>query len=203
MKSNIQYSVEKPYKYRDPPLTSLGSQQASTLQIPVQPDLIIISPMTRTLQTALLVFGHLITGPQPKVEVQVWPDLREAHDAICNKGISRADLAAKFPQFDLSACNEEWDYSPHTAEDATVRAERVRRRLKDLSVSYANIFVISHRGFIAFLVQGARFDVCEYRSYRFAVDDEVDEVDGKRFGVNCDSGARQDYGPTLLLPFVS
>ena len=98
--------------------------------------------MTRTIQTALIVFGHLLLNTSSKTELQVWPDLREAHDAICNKGVSRAELAAKFPQFDFSACREEWDYPPHSPEDAIARAESVRQRLKDLSGSYENIVLI-------------------------------------------------------------
>lgn len=37
------------------------------------------------------------TGP----EVHIWPDLREAHDSICNKGPSRAAISAKFPYLDF------------------------------------------------------------------------------------------------------
>jgi Histidine phosphatase superfamily (branch 1) len=116
--------------------------------------------MTRTIQTALLVFNSLLDSSPPKFEVQVWPGLREAHDANCNKGVGRADLASKFPQLDLSACCNEWDYAPHSLDEATMRAERVRQRLKALSSSFKNIFIITHRGFIAFLVKGDRFDVC-------------------------------------------
>lgn len=153
-------SVNRGYPHRDPPLTEVGSQQASNVRPPAEPDLILVSPMTRTIQTALIVFGPLLNSSPAKVELQVWPDLRETHDAICNKGVSRADMAAKFAQLDFSACHEEWDYPPHSFEDAAVRAERVRRRLKDLSRSYKNIILITHRGFIAFLIKGERFDVC-------------------------------------------
>ncbi|KAH8673088.1 histidine phosphatase superfamily [Ilyonectria robusta] len=190
------HNVQRGYPHRDPPLTELGIQQATDVQPPTTPDLILISPMTRTIQTALLVFPHLLSTSPAEVEVQIWPDLREGYDAICNKGVARADIAAKFPQFDFSACSEEWDYPPHSPEDATARAERVRQRLQVLSKSYKNIFLVTHRGFIAFLVQGDRFDVCECRSYKFATEDEVGE---KRYGVNCDTGAQQDFGPSPLL----
>lgn len=117
--------------------------------------------MTRTIQTALIIFDQHLSSSSTNVELQVWPDLRETHDeAICNKGLSRADIAAKFPQFDFSACHEEWDYPPHSSEGAVVRAETVRKRLKELSRSYKNIFLVTHRGFIAFLAKGERFDVC-------------------------------------------
>ncbi|RGP78691.1 aminopeptidase 2 [Fusarium longipes] len=132
----------------------------------------------------------------------VWPDLREAHDAVCNKGIPRADLAAKFPHLDFSGCPESWDFAPHTPDDATVRAERVRRRVSEIAEAgkYKDIVLVTHRGFAAFMVQGERFSVCEYRSYRFADADEVG--DDKRFGVNVDTCLKQDFGPTLLMPLV-
>ncbi|KAF5663632.1 hypothetical protein FHETE_7337 [Fusarium heterosporum] len=107
-----------------------------------------------------IVFGHLIRDS--KAAVQVWPDLRESHDAICNKGISRADLSAKFPELDFSACPKEWNFPTHTPDDATVRAERVRRRLKETAVlgDYKDILLVTHRGIAAFMVQGERFKVC-------------------------------------------
>ncbi|KAM0353047.1 hypothetical protein ACHAPU_001933 [Fusarium lateritium] len=160
-----------------------------------------------------IVFGHLIRDS--KTEVQVWPDLRESHDAICNKGISRADLGAKFPDLDFSTCPEEWDFPAHTPDDATARAERVRRRLKETAVlgGYKDILLVTHRGIAAFMVQGERFKVCgkelkamgagtlltwytEYRSYQFADDDDVEK---DRYGVNVDTGLKQDFGPSLLI----
>ncbi|KAI0466920.1 histidine phosphatase superfamily [Xylaria cf. heliscus] len=161
------HNVHRGYPFRDPPLTELGCEQARNVKFSTDPDLIIISPMTRTIQTASLVFGHLIDrtrsaghGPSKSVEVQIWPELREAHDAICNIGIGRVELEAKFPQFDFSACNEVWDYPSHSPENARERAERVRQRLTVLSASYKKIVVVTHRGFISFLVQGSRFDLC-------------------------------------------
>ena len=156
--------------------------------------------MTRTIQTAMNAFPSIGSAPNgTKVpEVQIWPDLREAHDAVCNKGISRANISAKYPHLNFSECPEEWDHPPHTIEDATMRAEKVREHLKELSKLHDNIVLITHRGFIAFLVKGDRYDVCETRSYRFGTDEET-EVDSLRFGVNVDTTAQQDFGPTVLV----
>ena len=156
--------------------------------------------MTRTIQTALNAFPSILASVPFKVEVQIWPDLREAHDANCNKGVSRAEMLENFPQFSFAECPEEWDYPPFSTEDATKRAEVVRRRLKELEKQYANIALITHRRFIAFLVQGGKFDVCETRSYRFGTDQEV-EMEALRMGVNADTNELQDFGPTVLVPF--
>lgn len=151
-------SVDRDFKYRDPCLTETGVQQASSLKLPAKPDMILVSPMTRTIQTVKLAFREWLQS----TTIQVWPDLREAHDAICNQGVSRADLEAKFPDINFAECPDEWNYPPHSVDDAAARAERVRERLKGLVDSgvYQNIYLVTHRGFIAFLVQGERFDVC-------------------------------------------
>ncbi|TVY44852.1 putative phosphatase [Lachnellula subtilissima] len=211
------HNIERDYPYRDPPLTEVGRQQARNLRLLTEPDLILISPMTRTIQTALLAFGPLID----RVKVQICPDLREAHDAICNTGVGRAELTAKFPQFDFSACRETWDYLPHSVEHATLRAQDLRQHLSVLSNFYKNILIIAHRGFIAYLVEGSRYDFCglsfhmpinlirnitkacpctEFRSYKFAT---KDAILSKRYGIHIDTGLEQDFGPTLLLQNAS
>jgi broad specificity phosphatase PhoE len=192
------HNVQRGHPHRDPPLTEQGNNATKGIKLTTTPDLILISPMTRTLQTAMNVFPHL-KGPEPShIPVQIWPDLREGYDVECNKGLPRADIEAKFPQFDFSECHERWDYPEHTIEDATARAERVRSRLKGLSEQYKNIAVVTHRGFIAFLAKGRRFDVCERRSFRFATEKEAQD-DGVRRGTNCDTLEDQDFGPTVLI----
>lgn len=192
------HNVDRGYPHRDPPLTESGQDATKLIRIPRIPDLIIISPMTRTIQTTMNSFPSLLGTTPFKVPVQIWPDLREAHDAICNKGLSRTEIMAKFPQFNFAECPLKWDHPPHTIEGATVRAEAVRLRSNELSETYRNIAVVTHRGFISFLVQGERFNVCESRTYRFATDEEAQ---GRRFGVNCDNQRSQDFGPTVLVPY--
>ena len=67
-----------------------------------------------------------------------------------------------------------------------------------LSKLHDSILLITHRGFIAFLVKDDRYDVCETRSYQFDTDEET-EVDSLRFGVNIDTKAQQDFGATVLV----
>jgi broad specificity phosphatase PhoE len=192
------HNVDRAYSHRDPPLTESGAQGTRSNMLPESPDLILVSPMTRTIQTAMNMFPFIQQqGPLP-TPVQIWPDLREAHDAVCNQGRSRSSMQAAFPQFDFSECAEEWDYEPHTVQRATMRAERVRARLACLPLSYRNIALITHRGFIAFFVKGRRFNLCEARSYRFATQEEA-QHDQVRKGLNCDTLEEQDFGPTVLV----
>ena len=183
---------------RDPPLTSEGHGTTQRASLPIQPDILLISPMTRTLQTALNMFPSLHEADTCQMPVQIWPELREAHDAECNKGRSRSELSQMFPQFDFSSCSEEWNYPLNTVEAATARAENVRSRLKELSATYSNIGIITHRGFIAYLVKGRRFNTCETRTYRFATEEEIHDPAIRR-GINCDTLSDQDFGPTVLI----
>ena len=159
-------SVERGYPHRDPPLTEAGEIAAKGIRPSTVPDLIIISPMTRTIQTAEIAFGSLIEKLPTQVDIQVWPELREADDSICNKGVSRAAMIAKFPQMNFDKCPEQWNHPPHSTEGATVRAETVRKRLKQLTTTYKNIALITHKGFISFLIPGEKFDVCgEFKGF--------------------------------------
>ncbi|KAK0714531.1 histidine phosphatase superfamily [Lasiosphaeris hirsuta] len=160
------HNIQKPYPHPDPPLTAAGTAQALALRPAALPDLLLVSPMTRTIQTAALAFGHLLPPNQPltaHAAVQVWPDLREARREPCNRGVDRAELARRFPalDLDLGECRERWDYPPDAGpEEAAARAEGVRARLAGLGGRYRHVWVVTHRGFAAYLVQGERLAVC-------------------------------------------
>ncbi|KAJ6526216.1 histidine phosphatase superfamily [Mycena vulgaris] len=166
------HNVQRGYPLRDPPLTDQGLAEAGAVSMKFEPELIICSPMVRTIQTALAAFPDLL--PQSKIAVEIWPDLREAHDAICNKGVPRATLAAAFPRLDFSRCREEWDYEAHSDEVAIQRAGRVRAALAERPEQ--DILLISHRGFISYLVSGPQFSNCELRSYTFGPGNALVEV---------------------------
>jgi broad specificity phosphatase PhoE len=218
------HNIHSGYPHRDPPLTEAGHSATQQIHLAIVPDLIVISPMTRTIQTALNAFPSLFhpesppssSQEQPHLpKIQIWPSLREAHPALCNQGLPRSLLIQKYPFLDFRECPEEWSsLPPHSIEEATLRAEQVRLRFKGLSAEYKNIVVVTHRGFIAFLVKGERLKVCEGRGYGFwteggdgdGEDEDGDgdgdgEEDGERgrFGVNVDTGMRQDFGPTVLV----
>ena len=153
-------SVDRAYPHHDPPLTREGHSEAARIHIPRRPDLIVTSPMHRTIETALIVVQILARADDILPEMRVWPGLREAHDAECNKGSPRRVLEANYPNLDFSSCSAEWDYEPHSAQAATDCAERVRRALSKLLDKCENIMVVTHRGLIAHIVQGSRFDLC-------------------------------------------
>ena len=106
------HNLDRGYPHLDPPLTDVGHEATKQIKISVVPDLIVISPMTRTIQTAMNAFPSISSAPnRTKVpEVQIWPDLREAHDAVCNKGISRAESLAKYPHVAILGVVKTLDY---------------------------------------------------------------------------------------------
>ena len=151
-----QTSVDRTYNLRDPPLTDKGFAQAEALRIQlstslkITPSAIVTSPMTRTIQTVRTLFPSAFTEGSDAIPLYIWPDLREAHDAECNHGRSRAEMQALHADLDFSACDEEWNYNAHCFEDAADRAEAVRKELMKLPGPH--VVVVGHRGFIAYLV---------------------------------------------------
>ena len=149
-------SIDRTYDLRDPPLTDKGFAQAEALSthlstiFKIKPSAIVTSPMTRTIQTARTLFPYAFTEGPDAIPLRIWPVLREAHDANCNKGRSRAEMQALHAGLDFSACDEEWNYEPHRFEDAAERAEVVRQELMKLPGPH--VMVVGHRGFIAYLV---------------------------------------------------
>ncbi|KAJ8901953.1 hypothetical protein NDN08_004155 [Rhodosorus marinus] len=81
----------------DPRLTDLGREQASSLsKRGLTPDLIVVSPLTRTLQTASLAF------PETKIPMLVKEDIREVlglHECDRRRKISEVRKDFHYPTF--------------------------------------------------------------------------------------------------------
>lgn len=159
---------------RDPILTERGLRQAAEVLLSHTPDLIVVSPLTRTLQTAITAFN--LDRRLPAIPVQVWPDLRECGDRPFNMCRPRAQLAARYPFLDFSECKAHGVYDQ--SHSGRSRAKRVRRRLVALSREgvYRHIVVVSHQGFIRRLTGGLRsYRNCECWTYRVGVDFSITE----------------------------
>eukprot|EP00930_Biecheleria_cincta_P049903 TRINITY_DN35104_c0_g1_i1.p1 TRINITY_DN35104_c0_g1~~TRINITY_DN35104_c0_g1_i1.p1 ORF type:complete len:405 (+),score=63.52 TRINITY_DN35104_c0_g1_i1:122-1336(+) len=112
---NVHYDVHgmDPMNMWDAPLTSLGTQQATSLQTrfatlgPV--DLAVMSPLTRAMQTCLLAIP-LEQGMAKRYAVT--PLASEHMEASCDIGRTPSELAVAFPKLDLSGIPEVWWYVP-------------------------------------------------------------------------------------------
>lgn len=91
---------------RDAPLTALGHAQAAALASEVsglpEIELVVVSPLSRALQTTLAVFAQ---HPAPRF---VQPLHREMQESFCDIGRSPGVLAADFPQFDFAHLDDPW-----------------------------------------------------------------------------------------------
>lgn len=82
----------------DPELTPLGEKQARALgaTFPALENiqLILSSPLRRTIQTALLAFPSQVGNGA--LQVIAWPEVQEASDLNCDTGSDLLDIKAKF-----------------------------------------------------------------------------------------------------------
>ena len=90
----------------DAPLTEFGKIQAKQARSQVQKldiKTVIVSPFTRTLQTAKLIFGD-------RLKFQISADVREQLCNSCDVGSAPGELARKFPHLDFNHLAERWWY---------------------------------------------------------------------------------------------
>lgn len=95
---------------RDPKLTPLGEHQAKQVQLPIKPDLIVISPLTRAVQTAALAFPSLYYLFHLNDNLQE----KEAGTLPCDTGREKEDLYMDFPYLDkmiFDSLQKNW-YNP-------------------------------------------------------------------------------------------
>jgi broad specificity phosphatase PhoE len=129
----------------DPRLTELGHTQAreAAQQLTGQGiERIIVSPYTRTLQTARPVAAAL------GLPLTIDPIVRERYAFACDIGSPRAALEQDWPDHDFGQLAPIWWPSEEEPEHAVVdRAARFRTDLARRH-DWANTLVISHWGFI-------------------------------------------------------
>ncbi|KAH9841202.1 Phosphoglycerate mutase family [Teratosphaeria destructans] len=139
--AQAEHNVDLDYSIPDAPLTPLGKKQAATLapQIPQlqhDADLIVTSPLRRTLQTTRLGFAPALRRLGIE-NVVCLPQAQECNDLPCDTGSPRHVLEAdaEFAGFDLSNLPDDWTSKRGVwAADPpalAARARWVRRWLRD------------------------------------------------------------------------
>ena len=93
--------------HRDARLTERGEAQAREAGARLRAipfELVVVSPLTRTIQTAALLFeGH---PSEPRFLVEVLH--RECQESSCDVGRAASELAADFPHLDIGHLPEVW-----------------------------------------------------------------------------------------------
>ncbi|RPA96805.1 phosphoglycerate mutase-like protein [Choiromyces venosus 120613-1] len=182
-------NVDGKYYLHDPYLTPLGETQCHELsnKFPPKPavELLVSSPLKRTIQTTLLGFKKLV---ESGVKLELLAELQEASELPCDTGSSRRVLEKEgmFKGLDFSGLPEDWTSKQGKwAPDPDLLRERarvVRKWLKARSESH--VVAVLHGGFLQYLTEdwaghgdlpGPGWSNTEFRSYVF-VDGGEDNV---------------------------
>lgn len=154
---------------RDAPLSDLGHEQvraARPAARALQPDLVICSPLTRALQTAVGLFGDDEAAP---IVIDASP--RERVTDTDDIGSHPAELATRFPRLSFAHLTPTWwhqgpvDQRGVPVEPADVFHQRVRSFLVSLDgLPHERIVVVGHGNFFAHIL-GRHLDNCEIAPY--------------------------------------
>jgi len=171
------HNVEKDYTLPDPVLSDLGIEQCYALATHLQQDphiaqdaeLIVVSPMRRTLQTVRHGLGWLRLRGVPVI---VRGDWQENSDSACDTGTPVGVLAQEFGEFDFDTVFEE--YPAKTGRWAFTEAAIRQRGLECLrwlrNRPEKVIIVVSHSAYLRVAICQRRFTNADYRVFDFAGD---------------------------------
>lgn len=155
-------SVEN-HSIPDPQLTPYGKEQCASLHksFPYMDkvDLIVASPIKRTIYTALLSFASVIESKN--LRVIALPELQETSDLPCDTGSSVEEVEREFAgqPVDLSILKKEeyktWNnkkgrWAPN-AKAIEARAKDARKWLMERKEK--NIVVVTHGGFLHYFTE--------------------------------------------------
>ncbi|KAH8747666.1 phosphoglycerate mutase family protein [Diaporthe sp. PMI_573] len=178
------HNVSKDLSHRDPPLTELGRAQAYTLgtSFPhlASVAVVLTSPLTRTLETTVAAFGHILDkqfigddGIVGGAHLILDPNLQERSALPCDTGSDGAAFEGKFPNLDFGVLQDKWyaKVEANAADDAAVkiRAKMVRERLYDLVEKLERdgraagrktaVVAVTHGVFMKFLAEDEAIDL--------------------------------------------
>ncbi|KKZ66916.1 hypothetical protein EMCG_07412 [[Emmonsia] crescens] len=179
----------------DPLLTPHGESQCRGLNAEFphhsQIDLVVSSPLRRTLYTALLSFEDQIESKG--LTIIALPEIQETSDVPCDIGsdltLLEKEVEEKGLPVDLGLVGEDWNskqgkWAP-TVEAIADRAREARRWLK--ARPEKEIVIVSHGGFLHYftedwqdstLYQGTGWHNTEYRTYTFTESADQDDLYG-------------------------
>ncbi|KAL8783781.1 MAG: hypothetical protein Q9213_004397 [Squamulea squamosa] len=170
----------------DPKLTPHGENQCLELQskFPYHDsiELLVCSPLQRTIQTTLLGFDPEISRG---VQCIALPEIQETSDLPCDTGSNIDVLKEKFKNkpLDLSLLREDWN---NKKDRWAAEQEAIERRCCDArqwlrTRNEKAIVVVTHGGLLHYLTedwagseqfQGTGWENTEFRSYRFVAEDD-------------------------------
>jgi broad specificity phosphatase PhoE len=139
-------------------------------------DLIVVSPMRRTLQTAQQGLGWLMERGVPVV---LGPEWQENSDKPCDTGTDIPTMAKEWPQFDWSVVDPQYpsktglyEFSRRGLRERGIAARKWLRNRQEKVIA-----VVSHSGFLRVGVTYKKYDNADFRIFDFAEGDK--EIGGK------------------------
>ncbi|KXH31726.1 phosphoglycerate mutase [Colletotrichum nymphaeae SA-01] len=197
------------WNIHDPDLSSLGLSQCQELKENLSQRfadetdaIIIVSPMRRTIQTALLSLDWLTKKGVP---IQADARWQENSAKPCDTGSTIADLKVEFPGVDFSTVDPIYPNKtpPAGAQYAFNREAILGRGQSGLQSIFERkeklVFVVSHSGFLRAGVTGYWFFNADYRVFEF----ERSGAPGKPFQLQqADSTLSGGLGKSRTEPVV-
>ncbi|OHE94229.1 phosphoglycerate mutase [Colletotrichum orchidophilum] len=169
--------IPQDWNLHDPDLSSLGLEQCQELKENLsqrfgneENAVIIVSPMRRTIQTALLSLDWLIKKGMP---IQADARWQENSAKPCDTGSTIVDLKVEFPSIDFSTVDPVYpNKTPPTGIQYAFTKEAILDRAQSALQSIYErkeklVFVVSHSGFLRAGVTGHWFFNADYRIFEF------------------------------------
>ncbi|KAG7353309.1 histidine phosphatase superfamily branch 1 protein [Nitzschia inconspicua] len=138
----------------DSPLTETGRWQCAQLQqvaAGLNPELVIVSPLTRTLQTAKITFAKYYESDYAVPWVAHEACREELGVLTCNKRRPLSEIRTEFPKIEFfDMIEEDTLWNPHQRESSQSKGERIYRFLVDFlsKREESSIAVITHSAWL-------------------------------------------------------
>jgi len=171
------------YDLHDPALTpQLGfitqcnelAKALRELPLAQEIELIVVSPMRRTLQTAQQGLGWLMDRGVPVI---LRPEWQENSDKPCDTGTAIPLMEKEWPQFDWDSVDPLYPAKTglyeYTRQGLLERGLMAKQWLKDRPEKV--IAVVSHSGFLRVGISQKRYENADFRIFDFAEGLEVKE----------------------------
>eukprot|EP01134_Creolimax_fragrantissima_P004925 CFRG4925T1 len=197
-----KYSLP-PVVISDPDLSSMGLDQVVQLREHFEKmksqtgrtiDLVVISPLTRALQTAIHVLPEIQLGT---CTVKVCSRIRERSNRACDCGSGPDTLKQRFPCVDFQDLEPNWWQCWHSDNQETV--EEVRGRAKSFTQwlkgrKEKTIVVFSHGNFLLHQLGAPRMGNCEVRTWNIPTDTELEGSCRNDEHIQCEIGFQTKIG---------
>ena len=166
--ANAAIDLDNPTFYYDARITDFGKNDTLKLRellTGINFDLLVCSPLTRTLQTFTNIF------PKPIKNTKVLSLVREHLDHSCDVGRQPDILQKKFPHFDFSKLNKYWWNNAISLDEKKINQESIHDldqrvlRFKEWvnKRKEKTIAVVSHGTFISRIIYNYFLDNCEFK----------------------------------------